>query len=152
MQDAGTVNGHTVAVDVPSNAVFTDTTYTAGTGIGISGTTISAKNTELSPYESNLQWGNTNIKGKVSCVGMAMSEDHNANRLALIDGDALTFEYSSDGGTTYTDYGFSKAYKTNFCTSNAYFSVGRPNSSTEYTLSSRTRVTLTAQNGQTGGY
>ena len=41
--DASTVNGHTVNADVPANAKFTDTntTYSAGTGISISGTTIS---------------------------------------------------------------------------------------------------------------
>ena len=41
--DAGTINGHTVQSDVPANAKFTDTntTYSAGTGISISGTTIS---------------------------------------------------------------------------------------------------------------
>lgn len=31
--DAVTVNGKTVAVNVPSNAIFTDTTYSAGTGL-----------------------------------------------------------------------------------------------------------------------
>ena len=41
--DASTVNGHTVNADVPANAKFTDTntTYSAGIGISISGTTIS---------------------------------------------------------------------------------------------------------------
>ena len=41
--NADTVNGHTVNADVPANAKFTDTntTYSAGTGISISGTTIS---------------------------------------------------------------------------------------------------------------
>ena len=33
--DARTVNGHTVATDVPSGAVFTDTTYTAGMGLSL---------------------------------------------------------------------------------------------------------------------
>lgn len=39
--DASTVNGHTVNADVPANAKFTDTntTYSAGTGIGLSNTT-----------------------------------------------------------------------------------------------------------------
>ncbi|MBD9060688.1 MAG: hypothetical protein EGR45_01525 [Ruminococcaceae bacterium] len=41
--NADTVNGHTVNADVPANAKFTDTDtkYSAGTGISISGTTIS---------------------------------------------------------------------------------------------------------------
>ena len=40
--NADKVNGHTVAADVPSNAVFTDTTYSAGTGLSLSGTEFSA--------------------------------------------------------------------------------------------------------------
>lgn len=39
--DAGSVNGYTVSKSVPSNAVFTDTKYSAGTGISLSGTTFS---------------------------------------------------------------------------------------------------------------
>lgn len=37
--NAGLVNGHTVNSDVPSGAKFTDTTYSAGTGLSLSGTT-----------------------------------------------------------------------------------------------------------------
>lgn len=33
------VNGHTILSDVPANAVFTDTTYTAGTGLELNNTT-----------------------------------------------------------------------------------------------------------------
>lgn len=36
--NADTVNGHTVNADVPANAKFTDTTYSAGTGITINST------------------------------------------------------------------------------------------------------------------
>lgn len=38
--NAKTVNGHSIAINVPSDAVFTDTTYSAGTGISFDGTTI----------------------------------------------------------------------------------------------------------------
>lgn len=37
--DADTVNGKTVGTNVPANAVFTDTTYSAGSGLALSGTT-----------------------------------------------------------------------------------------------------------------
>mgnify|MGYP003289172305 CR=1 FL=1 len=36
--------GYTIAKSVPSNAVFTDTTYTAGTGLALSGTTFNHSN------------------------------------------------------------------------------------------------------------
>lgn len=40
-----TAISHTIGVDVPSNAKFTDTTYTGGSGISVSGTTINHTNT-----------------------------------------------------------------------------------------------------------
>ena len=46
--NAATVNNHTVGTDVPSGAVFTDTTYSAGTNITLSGTTINAKGLPVS--------------------------------------------------------------------------------------------------------
>lgn len=42
--NADTVNGHTVNANVPADAVFTDTTYSAGTGLSLSGTTFNHKN------------------------------------------------------------------------------------------------------------
>lgn len=57
VDNAEKVNNHTVESDVPSNAVFTDTTYTAGKGIKISGGVIS--NTQTSA-----NWGN--ITGTLS--------------------------------------------------------------------------------------
>ena len=40
----GTVNGFTIGKSVPSDAKFTDTTYTAGTGLSLSNTTINHSN------------------------------------------------------------------------------------------------------------
>lgn len=41
--NATTVNNHTVNSDVPADAIFTDTTYSAGTGLSLSETTFSVK-------------------------------------------------------------------------------------------------------------
>lgn len=41
----GKVNGYTIAKDLPSTAKLTDTTYSAGNGISLSGTTFSHKDT-----------------------------------------------------------------------------------------------------------
>ena len=61
--DAKTVNGHTVLSNVPVDAVFTDTTYSAGTGIAINGTSVS--NTGVigvkGSAESTYRTGNVNI-------------------------------------------------------------------------------------------
>jgi hypothetical protein len=82
---------------------------------------------------------------------MSLSNEHNCNRLAFINGAALTFEYSSDGGSSWTDYGFNATQKSQFCTQSFTVPIGRASGSTEYTTSSKTRITLTAQDG-TNGY
>ena len=51
VDNAEKVNNHTVQSDVPANAVFTDTTYTAGTGIDIT-------NNVISSTQTSAEWGN----------------------------------------------------------------------------------------------
>ena len=100
-------------------------------------------------YEENIYWGPTtkNGIGTVSPIGMALSSEHSSNRIAFINGDALNFEYSSDGGATYTNYGYGKSDKSKFCTTSLDVPIGRPNNGSNCTTLSRTRVTLTAQDG-----
>lgn len=93
--------------------------------------------------ESYLDWGGKGLSGNVSPIGMSLSDEHSANRLAFINGNALTMEYSSDGGSTYKDYGYSAADKSAFCTLLKDVPIGR--TSGAYTTSSRTRITLFAQ-------
>ena len=112
------------------------------------GNTYNLKDTE-GRKEENLEWGGTNQVGQVSPIGMALSNEHSVNRLAFINGDALTFEYSSDGGSTWTNYSYSSAEKSWFCTSVFPVPIGRPNGTADCTTSCRTRITLTAENGTT---
>ena len=58
VDNAEKVNNHTVLSDVPANAVFTDTTYTAGTGISISAENV------ISNTQTSAEWGN--ITGTLS--------------------------------------------------------------------------------------
>lgn len=51
VDNAEKVNNHTVEKDVPSNAEFTDTTYTAGAGIDIT-------NNVISITQTSVEWGN----------------------------------------------------------------------------------------------
>lgn len=61
VDNAEKVNNHTVAADVPANAVFTDTTYTAGTNVQISsGNVISATDTTYTAG-TNVQISNSNV-------------------------------------------------------------------------------------------
>jgi hypothetical protein len=100
--------------------------------------------------EENLVWGGTNKVGEVSPIGMSLSNEHSANRLAYINGDSLYFEYSSNSGSTWTSYDYTSGVKSQFCTLSYQVPIGRSSSSTNYSTSSRTRITLTAQNGTTG--
>lgn len=52
VDEAERVNGHTVNTDVPYDAVFTDTTYTAGEGISISSSNV------ISNTQTSAEWGN----------------------------------------------------------------------------------------------
>ncbi len=101
--------------------------------------------------EEYLAWGGTSWSGSVSPVGVAMSLEHSSNRLAFISGDALTFEYSSDGGSTWTNYNYSASDKSAFCTTSKSVPIGRPDGTTNLVANqSKSRITLTAQNGTTG--
>ena len=101
--------------------------------------------------EEYLDWGGTSHSGSVSPIGMCLSTEHSANRVALINPNALTFEYSSDGGTTWTAYSYAGADKTKFCTTSLSLPIGRPNNSTNLVANkSKTRITITAQNGTKG--
>ena len=101
--------------------------------------------------EAYLSWGGTNTSGSVTPIGMTLSSEHSANRLAFINGNALKFEYSSNAGSTWTDYGYTASIKSQVFTTEYGVPIGRANSSVEYTTNSRTRITLTAQDG-TNGY
>ena len=79
----GLLDGHTVRSDVPSNAVFTDTTYTAGQNVQINGTTISATDTV---------YDDTNITSRVSTVE------------SLLDGHSVGKNVPADAVFTDTVY------------------------------------------------
>lgn len=101
--------------------------------------------------EEYLEWGGPAKVGDISPVGMAISSEHNANRIAFINPDALKFEYSSDGGSTWTDYpitGDGRNTKTRFCTLTQVYFIGRPDASTNLIANkSKTRITITGQDG-----
>ncbi len=131
----------------------TPRTIAVGTAVSSTPTTFSGEANITIPvnnvYESYLSWGGKGIANNVTPIGAALSAEHSANRLALINGDALTIEYSSDGGSTWTDYGMSTANKSWFCTGNQQLWIGKTDSATLCTLNSRTRVTICGQDGNT---
>lgn len=97
--------------------------------------------------ESYLDWGGKSVSGGLTPMGSALSNEHSANRLAYIDGDALTIEYSTNAGATWTNFNYSAADKSQLCTLSSNIPIGRANNSTAYTLNSKTRITFTCQDG-----
>lgn len=89
------------------------------------GTAVSATPTEFDgskditiPVESvsasYLSWGGKNIVEAVTPLDAAMSYLHNPNRLQFADPAGITVEYSTDNGSTWTDYETSDSNKINF--------------------------------------
>ena len=98
--------------------------------------------------EEHLDWGGPARKGSISPVGAALSAEHSANRLALINPNALTLEYSSDGGATWTPYSYTGSEKTKICTTTLRLNIGRPDNTTNLVANkSKTRITITAEDG-----
>jgi len=100
VDNAEKVNNHTVLSDVPADAVFTDTTYTAGTGISISAQNV------ISNTQTSAEWGN--ISGTLAdqtdlntALGNKIDKSNTAG-LVKNDGTIDTTTYSTFSGS-YND-------------------------------------------------
>ena len=93
--DDGTINGHTILSDVPANAIFTDTTYSAGDGLSLTGTTF--KNSGVREINTGIANGtilvNTNgtsnsvtVKGLDSAAYTSSTDYATAEQGALANG------------------------------------------------------------------
>lgn len=67
----------------------------------------------ITPYEAYLNWGGKNIAGDFGPVDAALIPNLGANRWAFMPSNAITVEYSRDGGTTWSLYELSAKDKTN---------------------------------------
>ena len=158
--DIAAVNNGKLTIQKNGSTVVTFTANQSGNATA--NITVPTKLNELSERtfgnltsrgEEYLEWGGPSQRGIVSPIGMALSDEHSANRVALINPKALLFEYSSDGGATWTQYpyGAEDNNKRKFCTTSLALPIGRPNSSTNLIANkSKTRITITAQDGTTG--
>ena len=100
---------------------------------------------DINSGEANLTWGGNNLNGYVGPVGASLSAELSASRLSFINGDALTIEYSEDGGTTWNDYGLTANQKSWLCTDYQDIPIGRVDRTEKYTTNSKTRITFFAQ-------
>ena len=96
-------------------------------------------------YEANLQWGGKNLTGTVSPTDAAMIPKLSANRFDFFPADHIKVEYSTDGGTTWIDYGVSDKEKINLVSStyeNPALFLGKKDTSNTKTVNDRLKVTL----------
>ena len=99
VDNAEKVNNHTVNSDVPANAVFTDTTYTAGTGIDIT-------NGVISNTQTSAEWGNItgDIDDQLDLQSALSDKQDNITSTNKLDADLID-------DTTSTNKFFSGDYE-----------------------------------------
>jgi len=95
-------------------------------------------------HDTDIDWEGVALANQVSPLDMAMFEELSANRLAFLSGDNIIFEYSTDGGSTWTE-GYNdadgKTKKLKLVTTSERFSGG--NGATK-SVNNQARITLKA--------
>lgn len=113
-----------------------------------SGVTLNPANNILSGakvYESLLQWGNENISGGLSPIDAVSDGQWSANRLSFMPASDIQVEYSTDGGSTWTDYGLADSEKQAFVTTGFGYELYPGKNTTRQKINTdRLRVTITA--------
>lgn len=99
-------------------------------------------NYDLSVKEANIQWGGKNFAGSFGAIDAAMVADLGANRMAFAKAAGITIEYSTNGGSTWTDYGASEATKLGLTSTGAGLYLGKHNTSGTGTANDRLRITF----------
>lgn len=61
--------------------------------------------------ESYLSWGGLPIEGDISPIDAACCDEFGHNKLAFLPADCITIEYTTDGGSTWIDYGANDGQK-----------------------------------------
>lgn len=99
-------------------------------------------NYDLSVKEANIQWGGKNFAGSFGAIDAAMVADLGANRMAFAKAAGVTIEYSTNGGSTWTDYGASEAIKLGLTSTSAGLYLGKHNTNGTGTANDRLRITF----------
>ena len=99
-------------------------------------------NYDLSVKEANIQWGGKNFAGSFGAIDAAMVADLGANRMAFAKAAGVTIEYSTNGGSTWTDYGASETTKLGLTSTGAGLYLGKHNTNGTGTANDRLRITF----------
>ena len=74
--------------------------------------------------EAKILYGTTSsFSANLSAIDMAVSSLHSANRLCFGNPDGVTVEYSTDGGSSWLDYGANDGTKIGLISNDSYVSV-----------------------------
>ena len=99
-------------------------------------------NYDLSVKEANIQWGGKNFAGSFGAIDAAMVADLGANRMAFAKAAGVTIEYSTNGGSTWTDYGASETTKLGLTSTGVGLYLGKHNTNGTGTANDRLRITF----------
>jgi len=141
-----TKNGTTSNITVPYATSSGTATKVGSSTVGSSSMPIylnSGTPTAVSGFpEAYLSWGGKNFSASYGPVDAAMVSELGACRTMFTKAAAITIEYSTDGGTTWVDYGADDTQKMNlFSTGNTGFVIGHASVDTA-SASNMLRVTL----------
>lgn len=90
---------------------------TIGIGTGATGTATSFNGTAnitipiTEMKEAYMTWGGKSIPASVSPADMGCIDEFGHNKLAFLPAECIKVEYTTDGGTTWLDYGLTNAQK-----------------------------------------
>lgn len=110
----------------------------------VGGTTYDiAATTADSMGEANLTWGGKNYSGSFGPLDAALIPSLGANRFAFANPAGITIEYSTDGGSTWVDYGATEQQKLALTsTGNCNFTVGKRSTAGTNTVNDQLRITF----------
>lgn len=121
----------------------TDFTLVAGDNITLTDDTTNRKITIASTNpEASLTWGGKDFSASYGPIDAAMIDLLGANRFAFLKAAGITVEYSTNGGSSYSDYGATDAQKVGLFSSGQGFYLGKHTTNGSCTTNDRLRVTI----------
>ena len=126
-------------ISLSDGAIATATSFDGSANISIPVTSF---------YESYAKWGGKNYAGDFNPFDAALNSSLGANRLAGINPNGVSAEYSTDNGSTWVDYGASDSNKVALCTTSTTFKLGGPSAAAgNISSSNQLRITLDGIDG-----
>ena len=99
--------------------------------------------TTLSSFpEAYLTWGGQNHIGSYGPIDAAMIDVLGANRLAFLKPDGLTVEYSTNGGSSWSDYGLTDSQKQAIFGPGGSAYLGKHTANGTSTVNDQLRITI----------